>query len=123
MVVAEINPKTGKEAAVKLNQEFGAGSALFVQTDVGDERSVKRLADATFRSLGSVYAVINNATLALLGAVKDLTVQEWDTSYHVNLRGPALMARAFFPGWSSGAKGFLCACHRQGWPTWRLTKA
>lgn len=43
-VIAEINSKTGRQAAQRLNQEFGPGVALFVRTDVGDERSVKNLA-------------------------------------------------------------------------------
>jgi NAD(P)-dependent dehydrogenase (short-subunit alcohol dehydrogenase family) len=46
---------------------------------------------------GKVDAVINNATIAVLGQVKDLPIEEWDKSYHVNLRGPVLMAKAFLP--------------------------
>ncbi len=32
------------------------------------------------------------------GAVKDLPIGDWDTSYRVNLRRPVLLARAFLPG-------------------------
>ena len=42
-------------------------------------------------------AVINNATIAVLGNVVDLPIEQWDKSYHVNLRGPVLMAKTFLP--------------------------
>jgi NAD(P)-dependent dehydrogenase (short-subunit alcohol dehydrogenase family) len=49
------------------------------------------------RRFGKVDAVINNATIAVLGTVKDLPIEKWDASYRVNLRGPVLMAKAFLP--------------------------
>ncbi len=109
VVIAEIDQKTGKAAAERLNLEFGSGNALFVQTDVGDERSVRRMADQAVRAFGKVDAVLNNATVAPLGAVKDLPIQAWDNSYRVNLRGPALLAQAFLPGMISRGSGvFAC---------------
>lgn len=109
VVVAEINPKTGKTAAECLNQEFGARSALFIQTDVGDERSVRRLGEGAIRSLGGIDIVLNNATIAPLGAVKDLPILDWDASYRVNLRGPVLLARVFLPGMIARHRGaFVC---------------
>ncbi|HEY3345233.1 MAG TPA: SDR family oxidoreductase [Anaerolineaceae bacterium] len=109
VVIAEIDAKTGRRAAECLNQEFGPGSALFIQTDVGDERSVRRLVEQVGRSLGQIDFVLNNATVAPLGAVQDLPIQDWDASYRVNLRGPALLARACLPGMLARRKGaFVC---------------
>lgn len=45
-----------------------------------------------------MHIVINNATIARLGLVVDVPIEAWDASYRVNLRGPALLARAFLPG-------------------------
>jgi NAD(P)-dependent dehydrogenase (short-subunit alcohol dehydrogenase family) len=98
IVIAEINPRTGQQAARRLNQEFGPEAASFVRTDVGDERSVKRLARQAVKTYGQVDIVINNATIAPLGAVKDVGIGTWDSSYRVNLRGPVLLARTFIPG-------------------------
>jgi NAD(P)-dependent dehydrogenase (short-subunit alcohol dehydrogenase family) len=109
VVIAEIDAKTGRRAAECLNQEFGPGSALFIQTDVGDERSVRRLVEQVGRSLGQIDFVLNNATVAPLGAVQDLPIQDWDARYRVNLRGPALLARACLPGMLARRKGaFVC---------------
>jgi len=115
VVIAEINPKTGQQAAQRLNQEFGAGVALFVRTDVGDEGSVKNLARQAEKTCGQVDIVLNNATVAPLGAVKDVDIKAWDSSYRVNLRGPVLLARAFIPGMVARNWGvFVCVSSTGG---------
>ena len=109
VVVAEIDPMRGRKAEVALEQEFGKDRVLFVATDVGDEASVKNLYTLSVLAFGKVDAVINNATIAVLGEVKDLPIEEWDRSYHVNLRGPVLMARTFLPDMIQRNHGvFVC---------------
>jgi NAD(P)-dependent dehydrogenase (short-subunit alcohol dehydrogenase family) len=97
VVIAEINQQNGRKAEVTLEQEFGRDRVLFVTTDVGDEESVKNLYNLSILAFGKVDAVINNATIAVLGKIVDLPIEQWDKSYHVNLRGPVLMAKTFLP--------------------------
>jgi NAD(P)-dependent dehydrogenase (short-subunit alcohol dehydrogenase family) len=97
VVIAEINQQNGRKAEVALEEEFGKERVLFVHTDVGDETSVKNLYNLSIIAFGKVDAVINNATIAVLGNVIDVPIEQWDNSYHVNLRGPVLMAKAFLP--------------------------
>jgi NAD(P)-dependent dehydrogenase (short-subunit alcohol dehydrogenase family) len=97
VVIAEINQQNGRKAECALETEFGKDRVLFVNTDVGGEASVKNLYNLSIVAFGKVDAIINNATIAVLGEVKDLPIEEWDRSYHVNLRGPVLMARTFLP--------------------------
>lgn len=97
VVIAEINQPLGRNAEVVLEKEFGKDRVLFVTTDVGDEASVKELYKLSVLAFGKVDAVINNATIAVLGKVIDLPIEEWDRSYHVNLRGPVLMSKYFIP--------------------------
>ncbi len=53
--------------------------------------------------------VLNNATIAVLGMVKDVPIEKWDASYRVNLRGPVLMARTFLPDMITRKHGtFIC---------------
>ena len=109
VIIAEIDEANGSRAQERLAAEFGKGRALFVHTDVGDEASVQRLYDQALRHFGKVDVVINNATIAVLGKVTDLPVEEWDRSYHVNLRGPVLMARTFLPDMIKRNHGvFVC---------------
>jgi NAD(P)-dependent dehydrogenase (short-subunit alcohol dehydrogenase family) len=97
VVIAEIHQPSGRKAEVTLEQEFGKDRVLFVTTDVGDAESVRNLYNLSVLAFGKVDAVINNATIAVLGKVTDVPIEEWDRSYHVNLRGPVLMARTFLP--------------------------
>lgn len=98
VVIAEINPKAGKQAAQRLRHEFGSKAVLFIRTNVGDASSVRNLAHRVEKKYGQADIVLNNATVAPLGAVKDVGIKAWDKSYGVNLRGPILLARTFIPG-------------------------
>ncbi len=97
VVLAEIDPVSGPRAQQLLQVEFGPHRSLLVCTDVGDEASVQNLFAESVRCFGKVDAVINNATIAVLGKVVDVPIEQWDASYRVNLRGPVLLARYFLP--------------------------
>ncbi len=75
VVIAEINTQSGQQACARLAEEFDEGRVAFVQTDVGDEQSVRQLYDESLRRFGRVDAVINNATIAVLGNVVDLRIE------------------------------------------------
>ncbi len=109
VVIAEINVDSGKHAEASLAAEFEPARVLFVPTDVGDETSVQNLYEVSLRRFGQVDAVLNNATIAVLGMVKDVPIERWDLSYRVNLRGPVLLARAFLPAMIGRKHGtFIC---------------
>jgi NAD(P)-dependent dehydrogenase (short-subunit alcohol dehydrogenase family) len=109
VVIAEINQHNGRKTEVELEKDFGKDRVLFVHTDVGDEASVRNLYNLSTIAFGKVDVVVNNATIAVLGKVVDLPIEEWDRSYHVNLRGPVLMAKAFLPDMIQRNHGaFVC---------------
>ena len=109
VVIAEIHEQNGKTAEESINREFGAGKAFFVKTDVGNEKAIDKLAEATLKRFGKVDIVLNNATVFPMGAVKDTPLDSWDFSYRVNLRGPVLLARKFLPDMTERKHGvFVC---------------
>jgi NAD(P)-dependent dehydrogenase (short-subunit alcohol dehydrogenase family) len=110
VVIAEVDKRKGTEAAQRLANEFGPEGILFVQTDVGDEQAVQRLAREVQPRFGQVDVVLNNATLAPYGKpVYESAIKDWDISYRVNLRGPVLLAQAFLPGMLARRHGvFVC---------------
>ena len=97
VVIAEINYQNGLKATESLAREFNCDRVLFVHTNVGDQIGVEELYRRSVAHFSKVDAIINNATIAVLGEVKDLPIETWDRSYRVNLRGPVLMAKAFLP--------------------------
>ena len=97
VVIAEIDEKNGKAAEEKINKEFGAGKTFFVKTDIGNEKDIEKLSEVALKKFSKVDVVLNNATVFPMGAVKDTSVELWDFSYRVNLRGPVSLARKFLP--------------------------
>jgi NAD(P)-dependent dehydrogenase (short-subunit alcohol dehydrogenase family) len=109
IAIAEVNEQDGKTSLGNLGKEFGADRALFVKTDIGNEQDIEKLASEVTKKWGKVDSVLNNATTFPMGAVKDTLIEKWDLSYHVNLRGPVLLARAFLPEMMKRKHGvFVC---------------
>lgn len=98
VILAEIDEAAGTSAAGAIAGEMGKESAFFIHCDIGDKESVAGLARITMAKYGRVDIIINNATVTPLGAVKDCPIEDWDSSYRVNLRGPVLLCRDFLPG-------------------------
>jgi NAD(P)-dependent dehydrogenase (short-subunit alcohol dehydrogenase family) len=73
------------------------GTALFIQTDVGDEKSIQSMAEKTLEAFGKVDILVNNAILYHTGTILELPLEVWDQIYAVNLRGAVAAIQAFLP--------------------------
>jgi len=94
VVVAERNRDTGQSAADQLNK--AGAKALFVQTEVSDEPSVKRMVEAAVRAFGRIDILVNNAGIFVLKGI-EATPEEWRQVLDVNVMGPALVAKHVVP--------------------------
>ncbi|MFZ4135181.1 SDR family oxidoreductase [Streptomyces koyangensis] len=97
VVLAELDPARGEEAAESLRRD--GLDARFVPCDVADPGSVAAMAEAT-AALGPVHGLVNNAGLADAVGGKyfhEIDVATWDRIMTVNARGPWLVARALLP--------------------------
>jgi NAD(P)-dependent dehydrogenase (short-subunit alcohol dehydrogenase family) len=92
VVVAELRPALGRAAARALSRR-GAG-ACFIHVDVGDARSVARMA----RHVGRVDCLVNNAGVLEPGPLARLRPAAIERMVAVNLAGPLLVTRALLPG-------------------------
>jgi NAD(P)-dependent dehydrogenase (short-subunit alcohol dehydrogenase family) len=109
VVIAEIDEKNGRAAQDNINKEFGGEKAFFVKTDIGSEKDIDGLAQAAQKRYGKVDVVLNNAAVFPMGAIKDVSVDCWDFSYRVNLRGPVLLVKKFLPAMLERKHGtFVC---------------
>jgi NAD(P)-dependent dehydrogenase (short-subunit alcohol dehydrogenase family) len=98
VIIAEVDRDTGSRAAEEINREIGKDAACFIMTDVGDISSIQKMASRVLEEKGTVDIIVNNATVTPLGAVQDVSIEEWDLSYRVNLQGPVVLAKTFLPG-------------------------
>ncbi len=91
-----------------------SGQAITVRADVSDSGAVARMVQEVSRQLGPIDILINNAGIALIRGIDDLTEADFDTTIAVNLRSAFLCTQAVLPhmraqGWgrivniSSGA--------------------
>lgn len=94
VVVAERDERTGKEVAKAITDR--GGRALFVQTDVASEASIKAMATAVDHAFGRIDVLVNNAAIFVLKGI-DATVEEWRQILDVNVVGPALCAKYCVP--------------------------
>jgi NAD(P)-dependent dehydrogenase (short-subunit alcohol dehydrogenase family) len=76
------------------------GRALAVAADVSDEASTEQMAKTASTEFGRVDVLVNNAAYfkqVQRGPFADLTVDEWDKAFAVNVRGTWLCSKAVFP--------------------------
>lgn len=90
VVVADREP--GHET-VKMIQELGR-SGLYVQVDVRDAASVQHLISRTIEEFGKVDVLVNNAGVFIFARVEDMTEEQWDLTFDVNIKGMFLCCKA-----------------------------
>lgn len=81
-------------AAIRRN----GGKAMDVAADVSDARAVADMVAAVERQLGPVDVLVNNAGLAIIRGIDDLTEEEFDRTIAVNLKSAFLCTKAVLPG-------------------------
>jgi NAD(P)-dependent dehydrogenase (short-subunit alcohol dehydrogenase family) len=87
VVVADLNEENGKELLNELSAS-ARDSARFVHTDVSREPDVEAMIATAVDDFGRVDIVFNNAGLGgAFGAITDITVEDWDFTMGVLLRG------------------------------------
>jgi 3-oxoacyl-[acyl-carrier protein] reductase len=82
-------------------------TAAGLPSDVGDEASVDRLVRHVVAELGPADTLINNAGIAVLKPLLELTTAEWDATMATNLRSLFLVTRAVLPGMRQRKQGTI----------------
>jgi glucose 1-dehydrogenase len=85
-----------QEKVVRSIQSMG-GTAIPLVGDLGDPEVPAQLIAAAVDEFGGLDALVANAGTAKPGALKDVSVEDWDDMFSVNLRGAWLLARASYP--------------------------
>lgn len=88
-----------KERLEELAEELRANGTkvLAVQCDVSKEESVKAAVAKVAEYFGKIDILLNNAGVAVSGAVTDLTEEQWDTSMDINVKGLFFMCKYVVP--------------------------
>ena len=74
------------------------GEAIVMAVDVSRKADIEEAVAATHEAWGGIDILVNNAgTTAGAGPFLDITDADWQSSFAVNLKGPADFARAVIP--------------------------
>ena len=98
VAIAELNEEKGRAVADSINAD--GGTAMFINTDIGDEASCKHCADAAAAEFGGIDYLINNA--GIFAGMRMEGYMSIDIDYltrftRVNAHGLILMTRAVVP--------------------------
>ena len=101
VVIAEIDPNVGEEAAASAKSmgERSGGDALFVQTNVSDADSVQSVISETLNAFGQLHILHNNAGGSTLqdGPVTEAPVEEFWRCINLDLFGTFLCSKYAIP--------------------------
>jgi cyclopentanol dehydrogenase len=93
--IADVNEQVGLPAANKL-REKGA-SATFVLLDVSSENDWKRVFGQIEQEAGGLDVLVNNAGINIRKAIEEMSPEELDRMYSVNVKGPFLGIKHAIP--------------------------
>ena len=92
VVINYRSDKTGAEQIANQVRDFGC-KAIVVKADVSSKVQVQKLFHVTLETFDTVDILVNNAGLYPHSSLVDMTEEEWDTVFGVNLKGMALCSQ------------------------------
>ncbi|MFB6144258.1 MAG: SDR family NAD(P)-dependent oxidoreductase [Candidatus Nanohaloarchaea archaeon] len=94
VVVADIRsePQLDEDPTHERIQQEG-GDAIFIETDVSDEDSVRDMVFQAAERFGGIDVLVNNAGVHHSASVADETSEGWDQVLDVNLKGQFLCSK------------------------------
>ena len=104
-----VNYRNSREAAEELVSEIrkNGGTALAIPADVGDPEQVEALFRTAERELGQIEALVNNAGIAQQKLFTDLTDEDWDELFRVDVKGVFLCCRRALPAMIRRHRGVI----------------
>jgi len=100
VVMADIEAGALATASERLRRD--GATVLPIRVDVSQPGDVERLADEAYRAFGAAHVVCNNAGVAVIGAVHEHTLADWQWVINVNLWGVIHGVRVFLPRMLAG---------------------
>ncbi len=104
--IADINKETGTAAAAALNQERD-NSVHFTLLDVSDDNGWQRVCSQIVAAAGGLDILVNNAGINIRKPIEEMSPDELDMMYQVNIKGPFLGIKHVLPIMKSAGGGSI----------------
>jgi len=95
VAVVDVSESDGKET-VELLRKRG-GDAVFIQGDISNSATVKRIVETTVKKYERVDILCNNAGVESMGSILEITEENWDKVMSINLKGVFLCSKHSVP--------------------------
>jgi NAD(P)-dependent dehydrogenase (short-subunit alcohol dehydrogenase family) len=73
------------------------GSCLVLSANVCERTQVDRILSETSTRLGDVNVLVNNAGILHIGTAEEITEEQWDETFNINVRGVWQLSRSVLP--------------------------
>ena len=97
----------GRDAGRVELARAGTGAALGVVCDLGDPSAPEQLIGEATRALGRVDCLVNNVGLAYQADFEELSDEQWDEMWQLNVMSFARAIRAVLPGMRERGRGVI----------------
>jgi NAD(P)-dependent dehydrogenase (short-subunit alcohol dehydrogenase family) len=98
--------RAGAVSAVQEIESHG-GKAKAFEADFRDARTIRTLAQDALAFLGGLDVLVNNAGITLNVPFEEVTLEQFDTLYHVNIRAQFFLTQAMLPALAEHGKGIV----------------
>ena len=105
VVIADVNDQRLDEARAEI-AAFG-GRTIAVHCDVSKDADIQRLAKIALMEMGHVDILMNNAGVVLRGALEQISMEDWEWSFGINLLGVVRGISAFLPHMIARGSGHI----------------
>lgn len=95
VVVWDLNEVRGRQVVAQIIED--GGKAIFNRVDVTSDADITSAAEEVLNRFGPPNVLFNNAGIAIVGGVEELTEDQWDRQYAVNVKSIFLVCRRVIP--------------------------
>jgi NAD(P)-dependent dehydrogenase (short-subunit alcohol dehydrogenase family) len=100
----DITDDVGHDVVAAANAD-GPGHATYQHVDVADHGSVDAAFGAVIEEMGGLDVLAHPAAIQRSGSPEDVTTEDWDVMFAINVRGTMLTNQAAFKAMRAGGKG------------------
>lgn len=83
------------------------GSAFVIPADVSKPGAIDQVIEQTLSRFGGIDVLLNNAGVLHIGTVEQITEEQWDETFNVNVRGLWRLSRAVLPPMRQAGEGSI----------------
>ncbi len=105
IAVWDVDQASGEETAKQVRAT--GGDATFFKVDLASAADIQRAAKETLEKYGAPFCLINNASVFPRGTVLELTQEQWELTFRVNVTAPFLIVKALGPAMIEKKRGCI----------------